>query len=60
MDTSEPTFPNITRRKAFDRQQHIQKSLEMGMTREEAEKHADADLADREEAERTPPTEGPL
>lgn len=49
----EPELPQLTKLKAFDRQQHIQKAIEMGMTREEAERHADHDLADREEGEPT-------
>lgn len=60
MDTSEPEFPALTKLKAFDRQQHIQKSIEAGLSREEAERHADEDMREREETERTPPTDGPL
>ena len=50
VETKEPDFPELTRLKAFDRQQHIQKSIEMGMSREEAERHADHDLKDRDDA----------
>lgn len=46
METKEPDFPELTRMRAFNRQQHIQKALEMGMTREEAERHADEDLTE--------------
>lgn len=41
MRTREPEFPELTRMQAIDRQHHIQKCLEMGMSREEAERHAD-------------------
>lgn len=58
--TAEPEFPELTKMKAQDRQLHIERAIEMGMSREEAERHADHDLADREESERTPPNpEGP-
>lgn len=43
----EPEFPELTKRRAFDRQTHIERSLEAGLTREQAEKHADEDLEDR-------------
>lgn len=49
VETREPDFPQLTRIKAFDRQMHIQKSIEMGMSREEAERHAEHDLEDRDE-----------
>lgn len=38
-------FPNLAAMKAFDRQQHIQKAIEAGLTREEAERHADEEMA---------------
>lgn len=41
LPTAEPEFPSLTALKDFDRQEHIQKSLEAGLTREQAEKHAD-------------------
>ena len=50
VETREPEFPELTRIKAFNRQMHIQKSLEMGMSREEAERHAEHDLEDRDDA----------
>ena len=36
--------------RAFDRQQHIQKAMEMGLTREEAERHADEEVGERGDA----------
>jgi len=45
----EPGFPMLTRLRAMDRQDHIQKGLEAGLDREQAEKHADEDLAERED-----------
>ena len=44
---SEPEFPNLTAMADFDRQQHIQRSIEAGLSREQAEKHADEHLAQR-------------
>lgn len=48
-DLREPELPNLTKIRAMDRQQHIAKALEMGLSREEAERHADEDLREREE-----------
>lgn len=42
--TREPEFPTLTKIRAFDRQQHIQRSLEAGLSREEAERHADQEM----------------
>ena len=50
MDKGDPTFPELTKMRAFDRQQHIQRSMEAGLTREQAEKHADEHLAQRSDA----------
>jgi hypothetical protein len=50
VETKEPEFRELTRLQAFDRQMHIQKSIEMGMSREEAERHADHDLKDRDDS----------
>lgn len=50
--TTEPEFPNLTAMAAFDRQQHIQRSIEAGLTREQAEKHADEHLHERDESRR--------
>lgn len=49
MKKEDPDFPELTKLRAFDRQQHIQKSIEAGLSREEAEKHADHDLGDRDD-----------
>ena len=54
VEMKEPDFPELTRIKAFDRQMHIQKSLEMGMSREEAERHAEHDLKDRDKDDAKP------
>ena len=43
----EPEYPELTKLRAFDRQQHMQRSIEAGMTREEAERHADEHLGER-------------
>lgn len=44
VEKSEPTLPNLTAIRAYDRQQHIQKSLEAGLSRDEAERHADDEM----------------
>lgn len=49
-EKEEPTFPELTKIRAYDRQQHIAAGLAMGLTREEAEKHADDELAERSES----------
>lgn len=48
VETEEPEFRELTKLRAFDRQQHIQKSLEAGLPREKAEAHAEDDLQERE------------
>lgn len=58
-EKAEPEFPQLTKIRAQDRKDHIERAIAMGMSREEAERHAEHDLGDREETERTPPTEGP-
>lgn len=45
MEKKEPELKELRKIAAFDRQMHIQKGLEMGLTREQAEKHADEDRA---------------
>ncbi len=47
--TTDPTFRELEKAREFDRQVHIQKAMEAGLTREEAEAHADEDLADRDD-----------
>lgn len=47
---AEPEFPQLTAIHAFDRQQHIQRSMDAGMTREQAERHADEHLDERADA----------
>lgn len=49
MDTREPDFPNLTKIRDQDRELHIQKAMEMGMSRKEAERHADEDLSERDD-----------
>lgn len=50
MDTSEPTYPELAKLRAFDRQEHVTRALAMGMTRDEAERHADDDMKHRDDA----------
>lgn len=49
LPTKEPEFPELTRLRDFDRQRHIERSLEMGLSREEAEREAERDLGERDE-----------
>lgn len=46
----EPEFRELNKLHAFDRQQHIQRSMDAGLSREEAERHADEDLKDRDDS----------
>lgn len=50
VEMKEPDFPELTKMQAFDRRMHIEKSIEMGMSREEAEAHADDDMSGRDDA----------
>lgn len=43
----EPDFPELERRRRFDREEHVKRGMAAGLSREEAEKHADEDLRDR-------------
>lgn len=48
----EPDFPELTKIQANDRQRHIERAMEMGATREEAEKHADDEVSHRDDAQK--------
>lgn len=48
MPKTEPEMRETKKLQAFDRQMHIQKGIEAGLSREEAEAHADADMQERE------------
>ena len=50
LPTREPEFKELTKLRDFDRAMHIERSLEAGMTRAEAERHADEDLSDRDDS----------
>lgn len=43
----EPSFEELERRRAFDREEHVRRGIAAGLSREEAERHADEDLKDR-------------
>lgn len=45
--TREPEFPELMRTRAQDRQHHVARAIEQGMSREEAERHADDHLDER-------------
>lgn len=47
-EKTEPEFPQLTSLRDFDRQMHIEKSMEAGLSREEAERHAEEDLKGRQ------------
>ncbi|MEA3201376.1 MAG: hypothetical protein QOE90_2804 [Thermoplasmata archaeon] len=40
-------LPELTKLRAYDRQEHIRRAMDAGMTREQAERHADEDLRER-------------
>ena len=39
-------FPNLAAERYWDREQHIKQAMQAGMTRKQAEKHADDELRD--------------
>lgn len=39
-------FPNLAAERDWDREQHIKQAMQAGMTRRQAEKHADDELRD--------------
>jgi hypothetical protein len=45
----EAKYPNLAAERAFDRAEHIKRAMAAGMTRREAERHADEDMADHED-----------
>jgi len=49
LPTRDPELRELTKLKAFDRQMHIERSLEAGMTREDAERHADEHIRERDD-----------
>jgi hypothetical protein len=53
MEPREPSkkpLPNLTKIRDLDRQQHVQAGLDAGLTREQAERHADEELRERVDA----------
>ena len=45
----EKRFPNIAAERQWDREQHVRQAMANGMTRKQAEKHADAELQEHED-----------
>ncbi len=45
-----PDLPELKKARDFDREWHIRKGIEAGLSRAEAERHADEDLAERDDA----------
>ena len=43
-DIDRKKFPNLAAERDWDREQHIKQAMRAGMTRKQAEKHADAEL----------------
>ena len=43
-DIDPKKFPNLAAERDWDREQHIKQAMQAGMTRKQAEKHADAEL----------------
>lgn len=46
VEMKEPEFRELQTMQAFDRQAHIERGLDAGLSREEAERHAEEDHAD--------------
>jgi hypothetical protein len=42
-------FPNIAAARAFDRAEHVKRAMASGMSRTEAERHADAEMSGQNE-----------
>jgi predicted transcriptional regulator len=42
-------FPNLAAARDLDRAQHIQRAMANGLTRKQAEKHADEELAEHDD-----------
>ena len=42
-ERKEPDFPNLTAMERQNREHHVQRGLDAGLTREQAERHADED-----------------
>lgn len=45
-DIDPKKFPNLAAEHDWDREQHIKQAMQAGMTRKQAEKHADDELRD--------------
>ncbi|HWH09315.1 MAG TPA: hypothetical protein VNX21_08950 [Candidatus Thermoplasmatota archaeon] len=43
VETKDPDFPNLTAMEAQNREQHVARAVEAGLSREEAERHAEDD-----------------
>lgn len=42
-ETKEPDFPNLTAMEAQNKEHHVERGLDAGLTREQAERHAEDD-----------------
>jgi len=42
-------YPNMAAERAADREEHIKRAMEAGMSRQQAERHADEEMAERDE-----------
>ncbi|GEM_PF-5830418 len=50
LPTKDPEFPELTKLRDQDRQEHVRRAMAAGMSREEAERHADEDLRERDDS----------
>lgn len=46
----ERKFPNLAAERAADREEHVRRAMEAGMTRKQAERHADEEIAEGDDA----------
>lgn len=46
----EKRFPNLAAERAADREEHVRRAMEAGMTRKQAERHADEEIAEGDDA----------
>lgn len=43
VETKEPDFPNLKKMEELNRKQHVERGIKMGLSPEEAERHAEED-----------------
>lgn len=45
---AKPRYPNMEARREWDRQEHVRRGRAMGLTRKQAQRHADEEIQERE------------